>query len=116
MRAKFAREVAAAGLATRGGPSAQTIVGDEDLAALPLAAQRYLRFMGVLGRPRDWCFRAHMTGRFRTKPDQSWLAMEAWQHDSRPGRAVWHLPKGDFTYVEMTFAPGDVVFNVPPGQ
>ncbi|HET6150805.1 MAG TPA: DUF6544 family protein, partial [Polyangia bacterium] len=31
------------------------------------------------------------------------------------GRAVWHLPQGDFTYVEMAFSPQGVAFNVPPG-
>ena len=32
------------------------------------------------------------------------------------GRAVWHLPEGEFAYAELAFAPGDVVFDVAPGE
>lgn len=81
LRAKFAREVAAAGLSTSHAPGA--VVSETDLSSLPAPAQRYLRFMGVLGRPRDWSFRAGMTGRFRTKPDQSWMPMQAWQYNDQ---------------------------------
>ena len=30
------------------------LVSEEDIAALPSPARRYLRFMGVVGRPREW--------------------------------------------------------------
>jgi len=59
------------------------MVTDGDIIMLPLPAQRYLHFMGVVGRPRDWSLRAHMTGSFRTKPEQAWSPMQAWQYDSR---------------------------------
>ena len=81
MRDKFAREVAAIGLATSPGPGA--VVSETDVSSLPAPVQRYLRFMGVVGRPRDWSFRAGMTGWFRTKPDQPWMPMEAWQYNDR---------------------------------
>jgi hypothetical protein len=32
------------------------------------------------------------------------------------GRAIWHLPAGDFCYVEITFSPEQILFNVPPGR
>ncbi len=57
-------------------------VTEDDLAGLPTAAQRYLRFMGVVGRPRDWSFRAHFTGRFRLRPGLPWMPLESWQYNS----------------------------------
>ncbi|MCZ2860585.1 DUF6544 family protein [Blastococcus sp. VKM Ac-2987] len=60
------RGVAEAGLPT--GPSAAGPVTEADLAGLPAAAARYLRAMGVVGRPRTWSFRAHLRGRFRLRP------------------------------------------------
>ncbi|WP_207217801.1 MULTISPECIES: DUF6544 family protein [Sorangium] len=90
MRAKFLREVAEAGLASDPGPRAR--VTEAELAALPATAQRYLRFMRVVGRPRVWSFRARWTGVFRTRPDQPWKACEAWQYDTRLGIArIFHM-------------------------
>lgn len=80
MRATFAREVAAAGLPT--GPADPAPVTEADLAPLPAAAQRYLRFMGVVGRPRDWSFRARLRGRFRAGPRAAWKPLDALQYSS----------------------------------
>lgn len=49
---------------------------------LPTAVRRYLRFMGVVGRPRDWSFRARFRGRFRLRPGQGWMPMDAAQYNS----------------------------------
>jgi hypothetical protein len=57
-------------------------VTEDDLAGLPSAAARYLRAMGVVGRPRSWSLRAHFTGRFRRGSDQPWLPLDAWQYNS----------------------------------
>jgi hypothetical protein len=57
-------------------------VSDADIAGLPSPARRYLRFMRVLGRPRDWSFRARFSGRFRMRPDQRWLRCTGWQYNS----------------------------------
>jgi hypothetical protein len=38
--------------------------------------------MGVVGRPRPWSLRAHFTGRLRRRPDQPWMAVDAWQYNS----------------------------------
>jgi hypothetical protein len=58
---RFVRTVEAAGLPT--GPDDLAPVTDDDLARLPGVVQRYLRFMGVVDRPRDWSFRARFAGR-----------------------------------------------------
>jgi hypothetical protein len=81
MRARFLREVEGLGL-LRGPPSAELITND-DLAPLPAPVQRYLRFMGVVGRPRHGSMRLGWSGGFRMKPDGPWLPCEAWQYNTR---------------------------------
>jgi hypothetical protein len=67
-------------------------VGNADLADLPDTVQRYLRFMGVVGRPRDWSFQAGFTGRFRRGPGQSWMPCKAWQYNTAtPIARVFHM-------------------------
>ena len=80
MRSLFAAELARSGLRTDGRPGA--VVTDADLAPLPEAARRYLRFMGVVGRPRDASFAAHLRGRFRPGPDAAWKRLDALQYTS----------------------------------
>lgn len=63
-------------------PPDDAVITDADIADLPPPAQRYLRYMNVVDRPRDWSFRAHFTGRFRRRPDQRWLPCEGWQYNS----------------------------------
>ena len=77
---RFDREVAAADLPT--GPVDVRPVTHADLDGLPAVVQRYLHFMGVVGRPRDWSFRAHFVGRFRLRPRLGWMPAEAWQYNS----------------------------------
>ncbi len=76
----FTRTVAAAGLPGR--PASATPITEADLAGLPPVAARYLRAMGVVGRPRTWSLQAHFSGRFRRGPAASWLPMDAWQYNS----------------------------------
>lgn len=76
----FTRGLAAAGLPSGAVPGRP--VTDADLAPLPPAAARYLRAMGVVGRPRPWSFRAHLTGRFRRGPGRPWMPLDAWQYNS----------------------------------
>ena len=80
MYRRLSAEVRAAGLVAGGTDSPP--VTEEDLAGLPAAAQRYLRAMGVVNRPRDWSFMAHITGRFRLRGQGSWLPAEIWQYNS----------------------------------
>jgi hypothetical protein len=72
--------VAGAGLPDR--PVSAGPVTDADLVGLPAVAARYLRAMGVVGRPRTWSLRAHFTGRFRREPAQPWMPLDAWQYNS----------------------------------
>jgi hypothetical protein len=90
MRDQLAREVAALGLpvATDSAP----VVTDADIAAFPKTVQRYLRFMGVVGRPRDWSFSLGFTGRFRRSRSELWMKCEAWQYNCRLSVArIFHI-------------------------
>lgn len=81
MHARFLKEVAELGLPGEPGP--QAVVTEADLARLPETVQRYLRFMGVVGRARDWSFRVEFHGRFRTRLDGHWNACRTWQYNTR---------------------------------
>ena len=84
MRRKLLRELATLGLPGKpGGETAEVPITEGDLQPLPETARRYLRFMRVVGRPRDWSFRLGMTGRFRRSADDRWMACEACQYNSR---------------------------------
>jgi hypothetical protein len=76
---RFLREVAAAKLTS--GPETAPPVTEDDMDGLPGAVRRYLRFTGVVGRPRDWSFRTRFQGRFRLK-GKMWMPAEAWQYNS----------------------------------
>jgi hypothetical protein len=80
LRQKLAGDAGVLGLPR--GPAQAGPVSERQLTGLPSAAQRYLRFMGVVGRPPDWSYLAHCTGRFRLRPGWPWLPCEAWQYNS----------------------------------
>jgi hypothetical protein len=63
-------------------PAARDLVNDEDLAALPEAAQRYLRRAGVVGRAADWSFLLHSRGRFLLRRGWPSVPCEACQYNS----------------------------------
>ena len=81
LQTKFMREVAGAGLRVVQAKDA-CVVSESDLTPLPESVRRYLRFMGVVGRPRDVSLRAHFRGRFRLKPGP-FMNCEAWQFSAR---------------------------------
>jgi uncharacterized protein DUF6544 len=90
MRRQFLKELAAIGLPV--GPGPVDIVTASQIVHLPEPAQRYLRFMGVVGHPQDWSFRLGFTGRFRTKPQKPWMKCEAWQYNNRLALArIFHI-------------------------
>ena len=90
MYRRLSEEVCAAGVPPDGADP--QLVGEKDLAGLPAAAQRYLHAMGVVNRPRDWSFQAHLTGRFRLRRQGSWLPAEVWQYNSAVEVArVFHM-------------------------
>jgi hypothetical protein len=78
-------------LGLRTAPDESGPVDPDEIAALPEAAQRYLRFMGVADRPRERAFLARFEGRFRLR-NMPWMPCEAWQYNSsRPLGRVFHM-------------------------
>lgn len=73
-----------AGLELPPWSSTAPTVTDADLDPLPVAAQRYLRAMDVVGWPRTRSFRVRFSGRFRRGPDQPWMPCTAWQYSCGP--------------------------------
>jgi hypothetical protein len=101
LRQRLAADVAALGLPR--GPAQPAMVPEARLAGLPPPAQRYLRFMGVAGRPADWSFLAHTTGRFRLRPGLPWLRCEAWQYSTCPAVIrLFHLRLSAAGVLRMT--------------
>lgn len=82
LRAKFFKEIRSLNLPSVSG--SLPVVTDSDLEPLPESVQRYLRFMGVVGRPRDWSFRASFSGRFKIKRNAPWRPCEVWQYNTSP--------------------------------
>ena len=78
LRDRLERDAAALGAA----PPAGRVVTEADVASLPGSVRRYLRFMGVIGRPGVSSFRAHLHGSFRLRPSQSFMAAEVWQYST----------------------------------
>ena len=84
MRKKFMKELVALGLPAKPDPDIDLrAITEADLAPIPDAARRYLRFMRVVDRPRDWSFRLGFVGRFRRSRDEGWMKCEAWQYNTR---------------------------------
>jgi Family of unknown function (DUF6544) len=77
-REQFLAEVKKAGLPS--GPAPSAPVTADEIAALPEPVRRYLGFMGVVGRPRDWSLRVGYAGRYRTAPYHRFKNCEAWTY------------------------------------
>ena len=90
MYRRLSEDVCAAGVGPGGAESRP--VSPDDLAGLPATVQRYLRGMGVIDRPRDWSFQAHIVGRFRLRGQGAWMPAEVWQYNSSVQVArVFHM-------------------------
>jgi len=63
---------------------ARDAVTEADLTPLPEPARRWLRAVGVLGRPRDRSFRLAWKGRFRLRVGSPWSRCEARQYNTGP--------------------------------
>ena len=74
------RRVRAAGLLP--DPVPGPVLTEADLDGLPEAARRYLRFMGVVGRPRARSLRARLAGTFRLGPHRSPMRCQTWQYNT----------------------------------
>lgn len=80
MMTDFAGDVRAAGLPAP--PTSGELIRDQDVESLPDSAQRYLRFMRIVGRPRDHSFLMSWEGQFRRSPTARWMDCEAWQYNT----------------------------------
>ncbi len=63
-------------------PAPPEIVTEDEVVGLPAPVQRYLRFMGAVGQPAVMSFRAHLRGKFRTRPGQTFMSAEVWQYNT----------------------------------
>ena len=59
--------------------------------------------MGVVGRPRDWSFRARFVGEFRQRPGQKFMPCEAWQYNTSLVPARVYYMRIDFAGVLPMF-------------
>ncbi len=60
-------------------PAAPRQLTEADLAPLPSAVQRYLRFAGAVGKPRVWNYRLRFRGGLREGPKDAWMPVEVQQ-------------------------------------
>jgi len=97
------RELAALALPRSPGPDVNlATITEADLEPLPATARRYMQFMSVVGRFRDWSFRLRYTGRFRRSHDEGWMKCEAWQYNTRLSLArIFHIQLGFFGIVPV---------------
>jgi hypothetical protein len=76
-------------LVTEARPSGR-VVTEEMLGGLPSAAQRYLRYAGVVGEPVPRLVRLTQTGRIRSGADVQWMTFEAEEtYSIAPPAFVW---------------------------
>lgn len=78
LRDRLDRDALSLGAPPPPGP----VVTDDAVAGLPASVQRYLRFMGVVGRPAVTSFRGHLRLRFRMRSGQPFMPAEVWQYNT----------------------------------
>lgn len=96
-------------LARTGAPAA--ILGDADLAHLPVPVQRYLRTVGVVGQPRVRNFRVLMHGRIRSGRDAAWMPFTAEQHNT-----VGDAARLFYMRASMSLVPVQVLHRYADGE
>lgn len=57
------------------------LLTEADIATLPVPVQRYLAYVGALGKPKVWDFRAEMSGRMRNDDQSGWMQVDAKQYN-----------------------------------
>lgn len=71
-------------------PHPYPLITEDDLAALPTPVQRYLRYTGVIGKPRIETVRLQYTGEFRMAANKPWMPMKATQiYTTNPPGFQW---------------------------
>jgi hypothetical protein len=81
-RMVFDRRISAeaTGLLAANRDTTPDIVAEDELAGLPEPVQRWLRWAGVVGRPRAATVRLLQEGEFRLGEERSWMPYTAEQH------------------------------------
>lgn len=69
-------------------------VSEADIAHLPPVVQRYLFFVGSVGRPRVWNYRVRFRGELRNDRDSRWMKIRASQQSFVDPAARLFLVKG----------------------
>lgn len=67
------------------------LLTEQDIAGLPEPVQKYLRYVGAIGKPKVWNFRASFTGRMKPDPQKDWMNVSGEQYNffSSPRRMFW---------------------------
>ena len=55
------------------------LLTEADIAHLPPLVQRYLVFVGAVGKPQVWNYRLRFSGTLRNGPDSKWMQIVAYQ-------------------------------------
>ncbi len=57
------------------------ILTEDDIQHLPLVVQKYLRYVGVIGKEKIVNFRAEFEGKIRGNPDDGWMKLKSVQYN-----------------------------------
>ncbi len=76
------------------------IVSEEDLKPLPEPVQNYLRYVGVVGKPKVNTVRMVFEGEMRDR-EKGWFKFTNDFSLPTYGEAVWHYPAGEFVYGKL---------------
>jgi hypothetical protein len=58
----------------------EPVLTEEDIAHLPEPVQKYLKYVGVLGRERVNNFKVFINGTMKTDKNREWSQVKVWQH------------------------------------
>ncbi len=56
------------------------LINEEDIAHLPDPVQKYLRYVGVLGKEKVKSYRVIIDGSMKTDKDKGWANVDVWQY------------------------------------
>jgi hypothetical protein len=101
MRRRFQARVGEMDLSA--GPVDTAPVSDKDIATLPSAAQRYLRFRGIIWPHPRLVIQGPLRGEFRQQTRQKFMPCEAWQYNTRLIPARIYYMRIDFAGVLPMF-------------
>lgn len=57
------------------------IITEKDIQYLPAIVQKYLRYVGVIGKEKVFNFRVEFEGKIRSNPDDGWMKLSSVQYN-----------------------------------